>query len=235
MRGSGACLREMNFMGACSWFPSTTPLFYPLTTTFADDGGTHRLSELEAYLAFIEHTLENLQFIVWFQSYRERFMALPKDQQDLSPPLDPGAKFAFQQPGEARTQICHQQSLAVAQEMAQEPRSPISPTSPATTGPMSPASALTPASAHPLLNSDTDRRSSISGSLAPSHLVSTRAAPQAQPFRDECARIVATFFRPGASKELSLSHEVRDTIVRHLTWNTHPDVVSALPLVHICM
>ncbi|KAJ8474748.1 hypothetical protein ONZ45_g15845 [Pleurotus djamor] len=37
-------------------------------------------------------------------------------------------------------------------------------------------------------------------------------------------RIVATFFQPGATKELSLDEIVRDTVVRDLVLNTHPDV-----------
>ncbi|KAG9101394.1 hypothetical protein FS749_007482 [Ceratobasidium sp. UAMH 11750] len=44
------------------------------------------LEEFEAYLAFQEHSLENLQFIVWYHDYRARFLALPADAQSLSPP-----------------------------------------------------------------------------------------------------------------------------------------------------
>ena len=50
--------------------------------------------------------------------------------------------------------------------------------------------------------------------------------PCDQPFREECLRIVATFLTPGATKELPLDPVVRDTVIRDLTWNTHPDVVS---------
>jgi len=42
--------------------------------------------------------------------------------------------------------------------------------------------------------------------------------------RDECVRIVATFFCPGAAEELLLDAVLRDTVIRNLTWSTHPDV-----------
>jgi hypothetical protein len=47
-----------------------------------------------------------------------------------------------------------------------------------------------------------------------------------QPFRLECMRVIATFLRPGARKELSLDAIVRDTAIRKLEHSTNPDVVS---------
>jgi hypothetical protein len=47
-----------------------------------------------------------------------------------------------------------------------------------------------------------------------------------QPARTECMRIIATFLRPGAPKELALDATVRDTVIRNLASNSHPDVVS---------
>ncbi|KAF8602587.1 hypothetical protein BDV93DRAFT_523956 [Ceratobasidium sp. AG-I] len=43
------------------------------------------LEEFEIYLAFREHSLENLQFIVWYHDYRGRFFALSSEQQAFSP------------------------------------------------------------------------------------------------------------------------------------------------------
>lgn len=57
--------------------------------------------------------------------------------------------------------------------------------------------------------------------------------PEIQPFRDECQVIVATFFKPGAQKELTMDSNVRDTIIRDLTWNTHPDVVRLPCCLHL--
>ncbi|KAH8118759.1 hypothetical protein DFH11DRAFT_1740710 [Phellopilus nigrolimitatus] len=44
------------------------------------------LSDFEAFLACCDISLENLQFIVWFQDYRARYDALPPDVQAQSPP-----------------------------------------------------------------------------------------------------------------------------------------------------
>ncbi|TDL29970.1 hypothetical protein BD410DRAFT_823929 [Rickenella mellea] len=44
------------------------------------------LEDFEAYLAFRDHSLENLQFVVWYQDYRKRFLALPENIQRRSPP-----------------------------------------------------------------------------------------------------------------------------------------------------
>ncbi|KAB5594185.1 Regulator of G protein signaling domain containing protein [Ceratobasidium theobromae] len=45
------------------------------------------LEEFEAYLEFQsqEHSLENLQFIVWYHDYRARFFALSEEEQAYSP------------------------------------------------------------------------------------------------------------------------------------------------------
>lgn len=50
----------------------------------------------------------------------------------------------------------------------------------------------------------------------------------AQPFRDECMCVLATFLAPSARKELLLDACVRDTAMKQLVWTTHPDVVSPL-------
>ncbi|CAE6444333.1 unnamed protein product [Rhizoctonia solani] len=45
------------------------------------------LEEFEAYVALQEHSLENLQFIIWYHDYQQRFFALNAEEQALSPPL----------------------------------------------------------------------------------------------------------------------------------------------------
>jgi hypothetical protein len=50
------------------------------------------------------------------------------------------------------------------------------------------------------------------------------------PFRDECMRIIATFFRPEASKELNLDAALKDDVLRNLDHSTHPDIVGHLLL-----
>lgn len=49
--------------------------------------------------------------------------------------------------------------------------------------------------------------------------------PSAQPFREETENILATFIVPGTKKELSLTSEMRDAVIKELSHTTHPDVV----------
>ncbi|THH05089.1 hypothetical protein EW145_g5055 [Phellinidium pouzarii] len=48
--------------------------------------------------------------------------------------------------------------------------------------------------------------------------------PVGQPFRSEVQNILATFFVPGSKKELSLSAEMRDRVIRGVARTTHPGV-----------
>ncbi|KAF8748522.1 G protein signaling domain [Rhizoctonia solani] len=43
------------------------------------------LEEFEAYVALQEHSLENLQFIIWYHDYQQRFFSLDAQEQALSP------------------------------------------------------------------------------------------------------------------------------------------------------
>ncbi|KAF8725070.1 G protein signaling domain, partial [Rhizoctonia solani] len=45
------------------------------------------LEEFEAYVALQEHSLENLQFIIWYHDYQQRFFSLDTQEQALSPSL----------------------------------------------------------------------------------------------------------------------------------------------------
>ncbi|CCM03362.1 uncharacterized protein FIBRA_05491 [Fibroporia radiculosa] len=181
------------------------------------------LRSFEAYLYHKEYSLENLQFVVWFQDYRRRFFELPSEIQKASPGP---RQFRFALPTPART----------AQRVAESERNALchigdTPATPSahnssflyfsgTAGtesnyfPGSPRwrDDMPPALGMPLLcesaNSTADRGA---------------RTPAEQPLRAECMRAVATFLRPGVTKELPLDPVVRDMVVRDLTWNTHPD------------
>lgn len=64
-------------------------------------------------------------------------------------------------------------------------------------------------------------------SLGPSSITSTPTAEDAL-LRTACSRAVATFLSPNASKELPVDALVRDTVIRTLAYDCHPDVVSFL-------
>ncbi|KAH9833778.1 uncharacterized protein C8Q71DRAFT_860050 [Rhodofomes roseus] len=173
------------------------------------------VKNFEAYLAYqardvsaAEHSVEVLQFVVWFQDYRRRFLALPPHVRAASPGH---SHFAFAIPTPARTAdrvraSNARASLPSSYKLAACVRLP--PVDSAVAYPDSAPSLATPNS--PLLSQP----------LRPA----SDPVPRDQPFKEECMRIVATFLRPGTAKELPLDAALRDTTIRDLTWNTHPDV-----------
>ncbi|KZT06530.1 uncharacterized protein LAESUDRAFT_679540 [Laetiporus sulphureus 93-53] len=174
------------------------------------------LREFETYLAHKEHTIEILHFVVWFQDYRQRFLALPRDVQATTSGY---TSFTFAIPSAARTA----QRIADSKRRAEVLRY-----SGDTSICAGPSSSLPSAFS---VRSDSQvpepvspyARSSAETPLL-QQLESIGSTPRELPFRDECRRVIATFFRPGAASELPLDHLLRDTVVRDLTWNTHPDI-----------
>ncbi|KAI0940206.1 hypothetical protein AcV5_001377 [Taiwanofungus camphoratus] len=170
------------------------------------------LSDFEAYLARKEYTVENLQFVVWFQDYRRRFFALPDEIQASSP----GPKsFTFAVPSAARTTARIDNSKRQADALRHGAGAPMM------ADPSSPVSASFP-------RSHSGHLSAPDSPLVQQSFPASRGPGLAQageqPFREECMRIVATFLRPGAAKELPLDPALRDAVIRDLTWNTHPDI-----------
>ncbi|OCH94496.1 hypothetical protein OBBRIDRAFT_123127 [Obba rivulosa] len=197
------------------------------------------LGDFEGYLAHREYSLENLHFVVWFQDYRRRFFALPADKQALSPGP---TEFNFAMPTPARTAARIAESMHHADVLRRKASvSPVAALLLPAHSPVSPITPITPisqfsstASAAPSTLSNASRTSSRTSHSAPAQENSPREGPSPalrpheQPFREECARIVATFFCPGAAEELSLDSALRDAVIRDLTWNTHPDVFLAV-------
>ena len=50
------------------------------------------LRDFMMYLHFFEHTVENMQFLLWHEDYTRRFEALPASEKALSPPWEPTAE-----------------------------------------------------------------------------------------------------------------------------------------------
>ncbi|KAH9927283.1 uncharacterized protein B0H18DRAFT_292693 [Fomitopsis serialis] len=168
-----------------------------------------------------------LQFVVWFQDYRRRFLALPAAVQAASPGR---SHFSFALPNPARTAERVRLSKARADAVqytggdslwGSAPSSPASSYKRVQLAPVDTALARCDSIPSPRsLSTPNSPLSSQPSTSYPPDLVQ----PCDQPFRDECTRIVATFLRPDAAKELPLDPAVRDTVIRDLTWNTHPDV-----------
>lgn len=173
------------------------------------------LADFESYLMHKEHSVENLRFVVWYQSYRCRFFALPLSQQALSP----GPRgFNFALPTPARTAQRISRTSTHATTLGSEPDEPTSPTSL-----LNPP--LTPTSISPLLSRIPSVPLPASSSPPPRPQAQRVPAPaEMQPFRHECTLVESTFLLPSAPYELSLPSLLLSTILRDLTINTHPDV-----------
>lgn len=203
--------------------------------------------------------MENLQFVVWYQSYRARFFDLPSEQQALSPgPKSYEFKMAAPSRAALDRKAFPQFTPAQADNTIPPPTPPliayisstshkvadrddpqylIVPETPATphAGLSSPDPLLKHNAANYTRNAPPPLKVVFSGAqaditnnpfsplLSPS-LATSPISPAIQPFREEALRIVATFFRPGAAKELALDEIVRDSVLKDLVWNTHPDV-----------
>ncbi|KAL5529973.1 hypothetical protein ACEPAF_6230 [Sanghuangporus sanghuang] len=135
--------------------------------------------EFEAFLAFCDISLENLQFIVWYRDYRKRFEALSPEEQARSPSLQHGKPEAFK-PRYGTTPL----SLDICPD---------------------------------ILAGNNSRRPSLK---------KTSGYSDSQPFRNEVQNILATFFAPNSRKELSLSSQMRDTVIKKSSSTTHPDVFA---------
>ncbi|KAF8076809.1 hypothetical protein FPV67DRAFT_1777227 [Lyophyllum atratum] len=169
------------------------------------------LADFERHLTFVEYSVENLQFLVWFQDYRERYLKFTRKQ--TSPSHD---DFAFRTPSRARTEQRAAESLARLQvdieELGKDDAEEPSPTSP--------ADAPSPTSPSPMLPPKYTQLSTPP--LA--YTIPKSSDADSHRFRAECERAVATFLSPLASKELSLDAIVRDTVIRNLSLDCHPDV-----------
>jgi hypothetical protein len=188
------------------------------------------LADFEAYLSFIERSIENLQFVVWYQSYRQRFFALPEAIRALSP----GAALTQLSLASPETSILSTNTQSITSTQYLSTVSSMTDTTqvyhddPLRSPPQSP----TLSKSHSMstmkssLGSPTRIRHTIQRSGAPA--TPFGAAPviprSQQPFRSECSRIIATFFQSNSEKELSLDEDVRQAVLSALALNTHPDV-----------
>lgn len=178
------------------------------------------LADFEAYLALKEHSLENLHFAVWYQSYRKRYLALSSAPQSRPHYHCKSDSFQFPLPTPARTtqrlSECRRQSDTAASCSNPSPTDSVFPddfASPVRRGfPGPPLSLTSPApSGLPAFPSTSPSD--------PSH----DASPM-RSLRLECAHATATFLTPSSPEELMLDAEVREAVIRELTWSIHPDV-----------
>lgn len=177
----------------CLAFVGNTQLIQTL------DEHVSSLTDLEGYLMYKEYTVENLQFIVWYQDYRARYFIQSKDPR-MSGVCSKELAFALPSSARAMHQIMGESIQAPSLVRSDAQSSPITETH--TVGSNGSSGTLN-SSTPQLLHQQNEQR-----------------------LRHECNRVIATFFKPGAEKELSLDSNMRDGVLRELASNTHPDVVS---------
>ena len=203
---------------------------------------------VHAQFCLQEYSVENLQFILWYQDYRARFFDLPKEMQQLSPRLEVFSRSRSRkvtraeqasQIADARSRCPHRSSLAPKVSLDVD----LASESASSSGLVS--QVQSPRLLHVEDDPSRDRESSQvpweAGRVPSSNAASGRSAAHRQenyckqnfnaytadqPFRDECMRAAAVFFAEGSPHELSLDQEVREFVLSNLEYNTHPDIVG---------
>ncbi|KAH0538089.1 hypothetical protein FGG08_005301 [Glutinoglossum americanum] len=196
------------------------------------------------YLKYIEYAAENLQFFLWYKDYCKRFDQLDGAKKALAP-----VWTAAQVDAETTAA----QSLATSQSKSRDAAAVFGGTIFAT-GPKSPGSepagdpfATPPRSAAGDSRTDLERASVSVWEVSSVEAVSestkgySKAAAGAfenanlnwqpftiQPFRDEIARIIATYIAEGSPRELNLSARERIAVLHALRNTTHPSTLTSV-------
>ena len=175
-----------------------------------------------------------MHFVSWYQNYRRKFFALSEELQSLSPSpaLASSSELdAIPSPNpvktEERLEVSHRnfQSIVLATQPNNVSQVPHSPT----------VSVNTASSHNVTLPFKSQPNSPLLSDTFPSMALINATAPDLpiraeQPFRHECERVAQTFAKAGGSKEIVVDSQIRDMVLRDLTWTTHPDIVRCLPL-----
>ncbi|KAH8553629.1 hypothetical protein BGW37DRAFT_486472 [Umbelopsis sp. PMI_123] len=183
------------------------------------------LREFRLYLKNHEHSIENLDFYLWYQDYKHRWNQLPLPVKLQSPPPQDKPSYV----GYALSGTGKRQQQRSAMESGD--------------------SILMTASSYPNEAIDTGARhstNSFSGdykhdsssiitastwanryelnSVASSESYYQGTVPSQQPFREEVELVLKTFFTPSSDKEINLEGYLRQYVLRNSKYTTHPDV-----------
>ncbi|KIM76370.1 hypothetical protein PILCRDRAFT_647499 [Piloderma croceum F 1598] len=184
------------------------------------------LTDFEGYLLFREYSVENLQFVVWYQDYRRRFLDAVSNCHSRHSKVHVPNRVSI----DRRATENHQDSPPAPGDDrggTSEKEWPIQHEIPEL-GQVSspdPATKTAPSSVRPIVSRH--QSSTVNnGSRSSEDFVSfsQHRSLDAPPFKDECMRVVATFLRPDSPKELNLDAMIKDAIIRDLAHSTHPDV-----------
>ncbi|KAI9817570.1 MAG: hypothetical protein M1827_001182 [Pycnora praestabilis] len=187
------------------------------------------------YLIYIEHAAENLQFFLWYRDYFERFALLPAREKALAPEWTisqaEAEVLASQATGQKKLSP-ETAAMFKGTDFALGAKSPAVEYSrnPFNTPPMTPTGENVSE-----VGDFGSGKSFDNSTLASSNTPFTKKAAGAfdsadlkwqpftvQPFREEVARIIATYIADGAPRQLNLSSRERTALLHALENTTHP-------------
>ncbi|KAI9674597.1 MAG: hypothetical protein M1829_003679 [Trizodia sp. TS-e1964] len=194
------------------------------------------------YLIYIERAAENLQFFLWYRDYSKRFAALPETERKLSPEWSLAEAEAEAAQANAQTQATGKSKISP--ETAEVFKGTDFATPSKIIGAGEPAN---PFSTPPQTSHEKSDASPWGGSNDGASSVQTRGKSIAQkaagafegadlkwqpftiqPFREEIARIIATYIADGSPRELNLSGRERSAILHALENTTHPSAFGSV-------
>ncbi|PGH10799.1 hypothetical protein AJ79_05272 [Helicocarpus griseus UAMH5409] len=207
------------------------------------------LRDFMNYLIYVERNAEYLQFFLWHRDYSRRFALIAESQRRLSPEWTgkekPGPDVHVTQIANPnpRTPSLSPDAAAIAD--GTEPILPQFPppvhTAPPSTPPQSPNDFDSEWQASPrtgMIDCDSSPRTERaqmedSPNRTAERTDATRTREDevrlrfiAQPFRKEISKIFATYIADGSSRQLNLTSQERDNLMRALAYTTHPSAFS---------
>ncbi|KAI1398584.1 hypothetical protein F4819DRAFT_489443 [Hypoxylon fuscum] len=183
------------------------------------------------YLLYIEHAAENLQFFLWYQDYVKRF----NDAFTSDTLLSPEWTQAMEDETAARIQ------KDTVERLKKEPKT-ITAIFKGTdfekgAAEIAVTEIMDPFPTPPATPSDDDATSLLSGSQAPNYQIQAQDAFDAagvtqpftiQPFRAEINRVIATYIKHSAPRQLNLSSREQKTAIQALAYTTHPSTLRGV-------
>ncbi|KAK2774893.1 hypothetical protein FQN53_003407 [Emmonsiellopsis sp. PD_33] len=199
------------------------------------------LRDFMNYLIYVERNAENLQFFLWHRDYTRRFSLIAERERRRSP------KWTGKETTTADNHIAQHSSpsqpLSPDVTMINEESEPMSlpqipppvHTSPST--PPQSAYANTEWTTPPRIGrhdyDSSPRTERTETEDSPNQGTETTDGEEtrtnsftAQPFRKEVGRIVSTYIADGSSRQLNLTSQEREYLMRALTFTTHPSAFS---------
>ncbi|KAG8528673.1 uncharacterized protein KY384_006360 [Bacidia gigantensis] len=184
------------------------------------------------YLIYIEHAAENLQFFLWYKDYAKRFTSLPSSEQSLAPMW---TEDETENKEHKPKQNISPETAAVFKGTDFAPVTSVNEVgkNPFNTPPRTPRGDNESMAASEAAWSEGASTLNVSRTTGQQshHKQAADAFETAdlkwqpftiQPFREEIARIIASYVADGGPRQLNLSSKERQALLHALTNTTHP-------------